>query len=111
MKLERVLSKYFKCDCFSHAMEIEIDKEDDRFYFSYWNRYYDEGLTFIEKIKAMWNILIGKRLFIDDVVFDKEKTQEIVSFLQNSLNTSVVEVEEWDCSSTCTDQKCKEIKK
>ena len=86
-------NKYFACDCGGEVLNIAYDKEDGTVYLAmYHYGAQDHRLSWKEIIRWTWHMIRKRKLFNDELVFDKEKVQEIGRYLLEVGNeTSVKE--------------------
>lgn len=71
-----------KCDCNCSCMSVDCwDEEDDlekEYFITFYNSYENRG--FITKIKTIWKIIIGKRIYNSDLVLSEEEFNKIRNF-------------------------------
>lgn len=78
------MNKFFKCSCCCHLLEIEKD-EEDLFSFTIWELGYDGKLSWREKIRWMWHILVKGKPWADHVLLTREQIREMRQFLQKDV--------------------------
>ena len=75
-------NKYFECSCGGEVLNIVYDDEDILVYFAmYHYAASDHRLSWKEIIRWTWHMVRKRKLFNDELVFDKEKVQEIGKYL------------------------------
>ena len=75
---------FVKCECYGEALSVIYDAECDYYYFSYWKQGFHNGrLSWLERIKYCWTILIGSTAHADEVILDGKSVGELMEFLNN----------------------------
>ena len=79
-----------RCKCHGHVLEITYDDywidegvEPD-FNISVWNQT-PYPFSFSNRIKLIWDLLLGKNLSGDDVIIESSDAKEIVRFINKKL--------------------------
>ena len=79
-----------RCKCHGHVLEITYDNywldegvEPD-FNISVWNQT-PYPFSFSNRIKLIWDLILGKNLSGDDVIIEKSDAQAIVDFLNKRI--------------------------
>jgi hypothetical protein len=72
-----------KCDCNCSCMSVDYWEEDDlekQYFITYYNSY--EGSTFLSKLKDIWKIIRGKRIYNSDLVLSEKEFNKIRNFMK-----------------------------
>ena len=101
---EEVNELFVACSCRSEVLLIEYQEE-----YHDWNlAMYQSGvgnnnkLKFRERIRWAWNLLRTGKPFTDEVIFQREDIERIVSFLNKTIKKSLA----YKCKSeNCTNKK------
>lgn len=73
---------FIVCDCYSHGLWIERFKEDESVFINLFERgTTGKKLSFTEKLKWCWQILIHGHPWTDMIILDKDKQKALVEFL------------------------------
>ena len=73
---------FIKCECAGEGMSVEHDPKDDLYYFSYWSYGIgSEKLSWRQKIRYCWQVLIKGKPFNDELIFKQNQVNELVDFL------------------------------
>ncbi len=81
MILKRNNNLLIKCECSTHAFEIEVD-EDRQYNISLWSMMCDEyPFSWKERMRWAWNIIRTGKPWTDSIILNEESTNEIVSFI------------------------------
>ena len=78
-------SKFFKCSCYTHCLEVEHDTELDICNISIWH-YGHEGdvpLSYKERIRWTWKLITTGNLWADAVVLSPKHRDELIEFLKD----------------------------
>ena len=78
---------FIKCDCYAEAIQIQHWKEDQSFYFSFWDygRSKVSWMPWKKRLTLIWKIIRGKDLYADMVILDYEKSKKVVEFIKKEL--------------------------
>lgn len=76
-----------KCECFAHAIELTKFEDDDDLFVSIWYLGRIGKKSLIDRIKDAWNILIGNRTFIEEVILNKESVAVLKNYLDEYLKS------------------------
>jgi hypothetical protein len=82
---------FLKCDCHAEAIEIQHWKDEQSFYFSFWD-YGRSKISWVpwkKKIGMIWRILKGKDLYADMVILDHTKAKQLADFINKKLEEDV----------------------
>jgi len=89
-----------RCECHSHVLEVTNDTLgicDDIasvFYFSIWNQS-PIPYCFSDRLKMIWQLIIGKNLSGSDVIVSIEDAEVISKFLSDKVKTSRMQYKNW----------------
>lgn len=83
---------YVKCECYSEGIEIQYYREDDNdkgFYVNYWKygitgRYTE--MSFIDKLKYAWKILIHGTLHGDQIILSMKDSKLLKQYLEKHID-------------------------
>lgn len=76
---------YVKCSCHGEGLYINYEKEDKLYYFSFFSIGYRCGkLSFLNKLRWIWQILFRSKPFDDQLVFNKEEARSISDFIRTN---------------------------
>jgi hypothetical protein len=97
----KIEEKFFKCSCYSHALEIvymvekyENDKNSyEDFYFNLWEmgRGDNNIMSWRWRFRWMWHILKTGKPYTDGIILTKEQIIDIVKFLNEQLKDNTNE--------------------
>jgi len=97
----KIEEKFFKCSCYSHALEIvymvekyENDKNSyEDFYFNLWEmgRGDNNIMSWRRRFRWMWHILKTGKPYTDGIILTKEQIIDIVKFLNEQLKDNTNE--------------------
>lgn len=78
---------FVKCDCHAEAIQIQHWKDDQSFYFSFWDygRSKVSWMPWRKRFTLIWKIIRGKDLYADMVILDYEKTKQVINFINTQL--------------------------
>lgn len=88
-KNEETRCEFFKCSCYSHALEVEHDMELDICNLSIWH-YGHEGdapLCFKERLRWAWKLITTGNLWADSIVLSAESRDKLIEFLKYNEKT------------------------
>jgi len=76
--------EFINCDC--HTEGLVIDEVDGDIYIALW-AYGQHGkqITFLDRLRWCWNIMIKGLPWVDCVILHKEETKKLASILYNHL--------------------------
>ena len=74
-----------KCDCSSEAIEVAYEPEYKLFYFAYWQQGFSRPISFRERLRWTWYLLVKGKLWSDMVMMSPEKAKEISKFINENL--------------------------
>lgn len=82
---------FLKCDCHTEAIQIQHWKEDQSFYFSFWDygRSKVSWMPWEKRLNLIWRIIRGKDLYADMVILDYEKSKRVANFINETLEKDV----------------------
>jgi hypothetical protein len=82
---------FLKCDCHTEAIQIQHWKEDQSFYFSFWDygRSKVSWMPWKKRLNLIWRIIRGKDLYADMVILDYEKSKKVADFINQILENDV----------------------
>ena len=78
--------KWFICDCYTHAIQIDVDDEEYHneesrmIFFSFWERA-PENQSLWERIKYAWKVITTGKYYSDQIVLSKKAAKEIGEYL------------------------------
>ena len=77
-------SKFFKCSCYSHVLEVEHDTEIKSYNLAIWHYGHsgDAPLSFRERLRWTWKLLTTGSLWADSVMLSYESKDELIEFLK-----------------------------
>ena len=76
--------KFFRCNCSSHALSVEYDKEYDEFSFAYWH-IWCVGHSLRDKLRRCWHVLKTGKPFGDMVEMNSSQVKELISYLSEKV--------------------------
>lgn len=78
---------FIKCECHAEAIEVHYWKEDGEFYLSFWDigRSKVSWIPWRKRFLMIWRILMGKDLYADMIILNKDKAKELVNFINDKL--------------------------
>jgi len=87
-------SKFIKCDCYGHLLEICREKEivDNKVTFQNFNlSFWEWGtstrpLSFRERIRWCWNLLRKGQPWSDHVILSDKKAKKLAQFILTEIN-------------------------
>lgn len=79
-------NKFFKCDCYSHGIEVNYDEEENEksFIFVMWN--YNQGKRpyFFKRLKKAFKYIIyGEEILPTEIILDDIKAKELSEWIQS----------------------------
>ena len=75
-------SIFIKCECSGEGLGVDYYEDDGVYYFSYWKSgISNQKLSWKERFRHCWNVLIKGKAFNDEVILTKDKANELVDFL------------------------------
>jgi len=75
--------KFLKCECSSHALEVEYDEEYGQYSIATWHYgNFTRPFSFKEKIRWCWRILWTGNPWADSVILSKKTKLELIEFLK-----------------------------
>ena len=79
-------SKFIKCNCHAHAIELQYDEDGNCVYLGLWN-YGNMGSDrkLWERIKIGMRYIFRNKLYGDYVILGREEVRELNEFVQNKL--------------------------
>ena len=83
-KEEPLVQKLFLCNCFTHGITIDYDKEDKEIYLSQWNSG-KEKLSIFERIKHCLEILWTGEAYSEVVCFDKATAKAFLNAFEEAM--------------------------
>lgn len=85
-------SELIKCECYSHAIEVEFigdaDFHDDTVYLNIWYNGHGNNTPLLERIKNAW-LMMTKGYVIDGVLLSEEKATKLRDALSVILDEDV----------------------
>lgn len=76
-------SKFLICDCYEHGLLVEKFEGEDELYISLFERGLDgRKLSFKERLRWCWQILIHGKPWSDFVILNTENQKQLKSFLE-----------------------------
>lgn len=79
-------SKFIKCQCSMHALELHKDEEDDSVYIAIWNYgNFSRNENLWNRLKVAFRYIFTKKLYGDHVILGKEEAIELNEFVQDKL--------------------------
>ena len=81
---EPLVQKLFLCNCFTHGITIDYDKEDKEIYLSQWNSYRGR-LSIFERIKHCLQILRRGEPYSEVVDFDKATAKAFLDAFKEAM--------------------------
>lgn len=94
---------FIKCDCYTHGMEVEIDKADENptnttFMFSMWQYTKKTKPSFIQRWKYFWT---GNNDLINDyVIMDIKKATELSKYLTSNIDKINLDIKKYNSSES-----------
>lgn len=84
---------YLKCNCHSEMLVVEVDNDpkwvadpsNPDFNFAFFREGHGYPLTWLERIRLCWHILIRGQMFYDEIILNRDRAMELVEFLLKSL--------------------------
>jgi hypothetical protein len=73
-------SEFFKCDCSCHALEIQKDPELGVL-LSIWYLGRHDRLTFTERLKWAWRLLVRGELHADTVILEQNELEKLKNYV------------------------------
>lgn len=85
-KPKKPQSKFFKCSCYAHALEVEHDVELDMCNIAIWHYGHggDVPLSFKERLRWTWKLITTGTLWSDSVILSNESRDELIEFLKDN---------------------------
>jgi hypothetical protein len=81
-------TKYFKCACYGHAVEVEHDMEFNQYNLAIWHYgTITKPLPWKERFRWAWRLFTTGNLWADEIILNEKTKTELVDFLLNT-NTS-----------------------
>ena len=79
-------SKFIKCQCHMHALELQHDEDDECVYVAIWNYgNMDSNRKLWERIKIGMRYIFRNKLYGDHVILGLEEARELNEFVKNKL--------------------------
>lgn len=78
-----------KCDCSAEALEIEYDKEENKFYFSFWQQGYRFRLSWKERIRWCFRIIASGNPWTDSIIVGAVNARTIRNFLTKFIKNNL----------------------
>jgi len=86
MEEEPLVQKLFLCNCFTHGIVIDYDKEDKEIYLSQWNSYRERGrLSLFERIKHCLQILWSGEPYSEVVCFNRPTAKAFLDAFKEAV--------------------------
>ena len=79
-----LVQKLFLCNCFTHGITIDYDKEDKEIYLSQWNSYRGR-LSIFERIKHCLEILWNGEPYSEVVCFDRPTAKAFLDTFKEAM--------------------------
>jgi len=80
-------SKFIKCQCGTHALELQKDEEDESVYVGLWNYgNFSREENLWSRIKIGFRYIFTGKLYGDHVILGREDAIELNEFVQKNLN-------------------------
>ena len=78
-------NKYIKCECSSHALEIECDEELKQFNLSIWQygSNISSNLSWKERFRWAIKILTTGSVWADQIILSEKKAGELVEYIND----------------------------
>ncbi len=77
---------FLVCDCYSHALSVEFDKEFGELNLSIWNRGFNANkLTWPQRLRFIWKIVSTGTLWHDYICLDKQKAHQLAKYIQDNV--------------------------
>ena len=74
------VSKFFKCSCSGHALNVTKFEDEEQSYVSIWQQGHHK-LGWRYKLRQIWHIIKTGTPYEDEVVLNKKETLELARFL------------------------------
>ena len=82
MKINEV---FLVCDCYSHALSMEYDKEFNQLNLSIWERGFNPTkLRWRDRLRLIYKILFTGQIWHDYVCLDKEKAAQLAEYINRN---------------------------
>lgn len=79
--------KFIMCDCYSHALLLEKDDEDDSLYISMFERGFDgKKMSIRDRLRWAFHIIINGHPYTDMIILDTDKVKDLNNFLKKNFN-------------------------
>jgi hypothetical protein len=80
-------TKFIKCACYGHLLEIEHDTEFNQYNLSIWQYGNDvRPLSIKDRIRWIWRLIRTGHLWADEIVLTEAAKKELVDFLNERKN-------------------------
>lgn len=84
IKDQNFRTKFLKCACYGHAIEIEHDVEFNQYNFTIWHHgIITKPLSWKERFRWAWKLFTTGNLWADEIVLTEKTKTELVDFLLN----------------------------
>jgi len=82
---QKTRTKFFKCACYGHAIEVEHDTVFNQYNITLWQYgTIKKPLPWKERFRWAWRLFTTGNLWADEVVLDEKTKTELVEFLTNT---------------------------
>ena len=85
-----VITKRFTCECMdpAHTMDVtvELTPKKELIAFTFWESYFSGRLSFLERLKKMVKLLIGRSVWENEFYLRREDIPELVDLLQKATS-------------------------
>jgi hypothetical protein len=79
-------SKFIKCNCHAHAIELQYDEDDNCVYLGIWNYgNFNRDESLWKRIKVGFRYIFTKKLYGDHVILGLEEAAEMNEFVKTHL--------------------------
>ena len=84
-KDEHTISKFFKCECYGHALQVEHELQDKLCNITMWQYgSVNRPLPFRERLRWTWKLLSTGTLWADEICLSEQTRDDLIKFLQNN---------------------------
>ena len=81
-----IITKRFTCECMdpAHTMDVsvELTPKKELVMFTFWESYLSGRLSFLERLKRIFKLLIGRSVWENEFFLRREDIPELVDLLQ-----------------------------
>lgn len=75
------LERFVRCDCYHHAMCVNVDKDDSQVYVSQWSYGRGNELDWREQLRYIWRIISKGKPYEDEIVLSFKEAHDLGKFL------------------------------